>query len=333
MKKLETIEKTREVLRVMHKAESTERAYVSWISQYINYLKESPDLKILTSEKKMEAFLTYLALERRVSASTQNQAFNAILFLYRNVVGVKLEDKINAVRAKRSKRLPSVLTQTEMQTLLDVMSGTNKLIASFLYGCGLRLMEGCAMRIKDLDFEGDMVYIREGKGGKDRVVMLPQSLKGQLWDQVELIKRLHTKDMKIGFEGVALPNALARKYPKAPFEIIWQYLFPATKRQYHVHKTGIQRSVKLAAKRAGIPKRVSPHVFRHSFATHMLENGYNLPTVQRLLGHKDIRTTEIYTHVMQQGTEGIHSPLDKIDVLNIPSVNRGWEDNRPGIIH
>ena len=333
MKKSETIDKTRQVLRVMHKAVSTEKAYVSWISQYIDYLKEKPQLKILTSEKKMEAFLTYLALERKVSASTQNQAFNAILFLYRNVIGVKLDDRINAVRAKRSKRLPSVLTQIEVQALLDVMIGTNKLIASFLYGCGLRLMEGGAMRIKDLDFEGDMVYIREGKGGKDRVVMLPQSLKGQLWDQVELIKRLHEKDMKLGFIGVTLPNALARKYPKAPFDIIWQYLFPATKRQYHVHKTGIQRSVKLAAKRAGISKRVSPHVFRHSFATHMLENGYNLPTVQRLLGHENIRTTETYIHVMQRGTEGICSPLDKVDIQNIPSVNRGWEDQRQGIVH
>ena len=333
MKKLETIEKTRRVLRVMHKAESTEKAYVSWISQYIDYLKERPELTILTSEKKMEAFLTYLALEREVSASTQNQAFNAILFLYRNVIGVKLDDRINAVRAKRSKRLPSVLTQSEVQALLDVMVGTNKLIASFLYGCGLRLMEGCAMRIKDLDFEGDMVYIRAGKGDKDRVVMLPQSLKGQLWDQVELIKRLHEKDMKLGFVGVTLPNALARKYPKAPFDIIWQYLFPATKRQYHVHKTGIQRSVKLAPKRAGLTKRVSPHVFRHSFATHMLENGYSLPTVQCLLGHKDIRTTEIYIHVMQNGTEGIYSPLDKTDIANIPSVNRGWEDQRQEIVH
>ena len=333
MRKLETIEKTRQVLRVMHRSRATEKGYVSWISQYIDYLKESPKLKILTSEKKMEAFLTYLAIERKVSASTQNQAFNAILFLYRNVLDVKLEDRINAVRAKRSKRLPSILTQTEVQSLLDVMSGTNRLMVSFLYGCGLRLMEGCAMRIKDLDFEGDMVYIREGKGGKDRIVMMPRSLKGQLWDQVELIKRLHEEDIKRGFKGVDLPNALARKYPNAPFEIGWQYVFPATKRQYHTHKTGVQRAVRLAAKRAGITKRVSPHLFRHSFATHMLENGYNLPTVQRLLGHKDIRTTEIYTHVMQRGTEGIYSPLDKTDIVTSPPINREWEDQRAEVIH
>ena len=333
MKKSETIERARQVLRVMHRAETTEKTYVSWISQYIDYLKNNPKLKILTSEKKMEAFLTYLALERKVSASTQNQAFNAILFLYRNVVGVKLEDKINAVRAKRSKRLPSVLTQYEVQSLLDVMSGTNKLMVSFIYGCGLRLMEGCTMRIKDLDFEGDMVYIRAGKGDKDRVVMMPQSIKRQLWDQVELIKRLHEKDIKRGFKGVELPKALARKYPNAPFDIIWQYVFPATKRQYHTHKTGVQRAVRLAAKRAGISKRVSPHVFRHSFATHMLENGYNLPTVQRLLGHKDIRTTQVYVHVMQRGTEGICSPLDKTDIKSIPPINRGWEDQRPEIVH
>jgi len=333
MKKSKIIEKTRQALRVMHRARATEKSYVSWISQYIDYLKESPKLTILTSEKKMEAFLTYLAIERKVSASTQNQAFNAILFLYRNVLNVKLEDRINAVRAKRSKRLPSVLTQSEVQSLLDVMSGTSKLIVSFLYGCGLRLMEGCSIRIKDLDFEGDMVYIRAGKGDKDRVVMMPQSIKGQLWDQVELIKRLHEKDIKRGFKGVVLPNALARKYPNAPFEIIWQYLFPATKRQYHTHKTGVQRAVKLAAKRAGITKRVSPHVFRHSFATHMLENGYNLPTVQRLLGHADIRTTQVYIHVMQKGTEGICSPLDKPDITSIPQINRGWEDSRPDIIH
>ena len=316
MRKPETIKKAQQTLRVMHRSKSTEKIYLSWISQYIDYIKRVSELKMLTSEKKMEAFLTYLALERKVSASTQNQ---------------KLGDRINAVRAKRSKRLPSVLTQNEVKNLLDVMTGTNKLIATFLYGCGLRLTEGCSMRIKDLDFDGDMVYIREGKGGKDRVVMMPQSIKGQLWDQTELIKRLHKKD--VGFKGVELPHALARKYPNAPFEISWQYVFPATNRQYHVHKTGIQRAVKLSAKRAEITKRVSPHVFRHSFATHMLENGYNLPTVQRLLGHKDIRTTEIYIHVMQKGTKGICSPLDNVDISSIPPVNRWWKDQGSELIH
>ncbi|MCK5610621.1 integron integrase [Candidatus Pacearchaeota archaeon] len=334
MNKSLTIEKVRKVIKVMHKAKETEKAYVRWISQYIDYLRDNPELNILASERKMEAFLTYLALGREVSASTQNQAFNAILFLYRNVIGVKLDDTINAVRAKKSSRLPSVLTQEEVQKLLDIMNGTNKLIASFLYGCGLRLTEGCSMRIKDLDFEGDKVYIRAGKGDKDRVVMMPQAIKGQLWDQVEFIKRMHDRDMSKGnFEGVELPNALDRKYPKAPFEIIWQYLFPANNRRYHAHKTGVQRAVRIAAKKANIEKRVSPHVFRHSFATHMLENGYNVVTVQKLLGHKDLKATQIYLHVMQKGTAGIYSPLDKEAMQHITSVNRGWKDNNIRSVH
>jgi integron integrase len=281
---------------------------------------------------EVEAFLTHLAVNEHVAASTQNQAFSALLFLYREVLHQDL-GPIDALRAKKPKRLPTVLTREEVRRVLDQLSGTHQLMAKLLYGSGLRLMECLRLRVKDLDFAQRAIIVRDGKGEQDRVTMLPDSLIAPLQEHLQRVKRLHQEDLAKGYGTVYLPDALAEKYPNAGREWGWQYVFPAdrlsvdprsgTVRRHHMDESTVQRAIRAAAKAAGIPKPVSPHTFRHSFATHLLENGYDIRTVQELLGHKDVRTTMIYTHVLQRGGRAVRSPLDFLRSPEQP-VDLGW---------
>jgi integron integrase len=267
------------------------------------------------------AFLSHLAQEANVSASTQNQAFNALLFLYRNVLQIELATPIQALRAKRAQHLPTVLSKTEVNQVLSGMQGLHQLMARLLYGCGLRLMECLRLRVKDIDFEGSQVVVRQGKGENDRLTMLPASLVEPLKAQIAFVKQQHEHDLADGYGSVELPDALARKYSNADKELSWQYVFPSDRlstdprsgitRRHHLDPSGLQRAVKTAAKLAKINKPVSPHTFRHCFATHLLEAGYDIRTVQELLGHKDIKTTMVYTHVLNRGPKAVRSPLDE----------------------
>ena len=265
-------------------------------------------------------FLTYLAVERTVSSSTQNQAKSALLFLYREILKIHLPWLDEVVAAKVSKRLPVVLTQVETRRLLEAMSGTMGLISSLLYGTGMRLLEGLRLRVKDVEFSRREIIVREGKGNKDRVTVLPENLLMPLKAHLEKVKTLHERDLDAGFGEVYLPNALAVKYPNAPRAWGWQFVFPSAvrsldprtgiERRHHVYDASVQRAVREAAKLANIHKPVTPHVLRHSFATHLLQAGYDIRTVQELLGHKDVQTTMIYTHVLNRGGRGVVSPLD-----------------------
>jgi integron integrase len=268
----------------------------------------------------VEAFLTHLAVRGNVAASTQNQALSALLFLYRKVLGVDLPWMENVVRAKRPRRLPTVLSAGEVRALLELMPARPRLLASLLYGTGMRLMEGLRLRVKDVDFARREILVRDGKGGKDRRTMLPASLEPGLREALAHALRLHAADLADGHGRVWLPHALARKYPNAATEPAWQYLFPAdalsvdprdgTTRRHHVGEEALSRHIKQAAVRARLAKPVSAHTLRHSFATHLLESGYDIRTVQALLGHKDLATTQIYTHVLGRGAGAVRSPLD-----------------------
>ncbi len=270
---------------------------------------------------EVEAFLSYLASERNVAAATQAQALSAVLFLYKAVLGVELPWLENIVRATRPRRLPVVLTPEEARAVIGYVEGTRWLVVSLLYGCGLRVLEALRLRVKDVDFQIQQVTVRDGKGGKDRVTMLPTSLLAPLTVHLARIKEQHELATARGFGGVELPFALDRKYPRAHLEWAWQYVFPSAhpsidprsgaRRRHHMLESTVQRAVRAAARRAGIMKPVSPHTFRHSFATHLLEAGYDIRTVQELLGHKDVSTTQIYTHVMQKGANAVRSPLDR----------------------
>jgi len=309
-----------DALRTRHYSYRTEQAYIDWVRRYILFhQKRHPGAM---GEQEIQAFLAYLATERNVAASTQNQALSAILFLYREVLRKEL-DTILLVGAKRPERLPTVLTREEVADVLSYMGGTYKLMAQLLYGSGLRLMECVRLRIKDLDFQYKTVTVRDGKGEKDRITPLPDSLSAYLQRQVERVRLFHDEDLAAGSGQVYLPNALEKKYPSAATELAWQYLFPAPKcsldprspgilRRHHIEASGLQRAVKDASRKAGIRKRVTCHTFRHSFATHLLQSGYDIRTVQELLGHKDVRTTMIYTHVLQRGGLAVKSPLDEI---------------------
>jgi len=271
-------------------------------------------------EREISEFLTYLAVEENVAASTQNQALSALLFLYREVLRKDLDLPIELVWAKRPKRLPTVLTKEETRQVIAQLTGVHRLIIQLLYGGGLRLMECMRLRVKDLDFGHHQIIVRDAKGGKDRVTILPDSVIKPLRIQLAKAKQLHEQDLAKGYGAVYLPYALERKYPNAHKEWIWQYVFPATQlsrdprsgaiRRHHLHESTVQKAVKRAAKKAGIAKRVTPHTFRHSFATHLLENGYDIRTVQELLGHKDVKTTMVYTHVLNRGAMAVRSPLD-----------------------
>ena len=313
------LDRVRLAVRRRHYSPRTERAYVGWIRRFILFHgKRHPEEM---GEVEITQFLSGLASAGRVSASTQNQALAAILFLYRFVLERKLDWLEDVVRAKRPVRLPVVLTRREVEALLDQMSGPNRLIASLLYGSGLRLLEGLRLRVKDVDFGRSEIIVRDGKGRKDRVTLLPTCLKDPLMEHLTKVRRQHDADLQNGVGAVELPDALSRKYPRAPFEWGWQWVFPASrhyiasetgqKRRHHLHATVIQRAIKEAAIQARIAKRASTHTLRHSFATHLLEDGYDIRTIQELLGHSDVSTTMIYTHVLNRGGRGVRSPIDR----------------------
>lgn len=270
---------------------------------------------------EIEAFLTHLAKDENVSSSTQNQALNALLFLYRNVLQLDLPVPLHALRAKRSEHLPTVLSKDEVARVLSGMQGLHQLMVKLLYGCGLRLMECMRLRVKDIDFEQSQIIVREGKGEKDRATMLPASLVQPLKEQIAFVRRLHEQDILQGFGSVELPFALSRKYSNVDKELGWQYIFPSDRlstdprsgivRRHHLDPSGLQRAVRTAVKLAKIDKPINPHTFRHCFATHLLEAGYDIRTVQELLGHKDVKTTMIYTHVLNRGPKAVRSPLDE----------------------
>jgi integron integrase len=271
-------------------------------------------------KQEIEEFLSHLAIKLNVSKSTQNQAFNALLFLYREVLEKDLPAGISAYRAKKPERLPTVMTKEETLKVISAMKGIQQLMAKLLYGSGLRLMDCIRLRVKDVDFNMNQIIVRDGKGAKDRITVLPENVKAPLEEHLEYVKRLHEKDLADGYGMVYLPAALSRKYKKADREWIWQYVFPAKTlskdprssilRRHHIHPSSLQRAVKEAVKLARINKKVSCHTLRHSFATHLLQDGYDIRTIQELLGHKDVSTTMIYTHVIKQGGKAVRSPLD-----------------------
>jgi integron integrase len=316
--KLKLLDQVSEVMRFKHYSLRTERTYQDWIRRYILFHGKQHPRDLGASE--IERFLSDLALTHKVAASTQNQAFNALLFLYREVLHRDVGQIEGVQRAKRPERLPVVLSRAEVERVLSGMSGTFQLMAKLLYGTGLRLMECVRLRVKDVDFELNQIVVREGKGFKDRVTMLPSALKAGLWEHLKRVKLLHEKDLAEGHGRVYLPYALKEKYPQADQEWGWQYVFPAARvsrdprggevRRHHVNEQGLQRAVKEAVRLAAVAKPASCHTLRHSFATHLLEAGYDIRTVQDLLGHKDVSTTQIYTHVMQKPGLGVRSPLD-----------------------
>ena len=305
--------------RVKHYSLRTEEAYIGWIKRFILFNNKRHPSEIGGAE--VEQFLTHLAVRGHVSPSTQNQALSALLFLYREVMGVTLPWMENVIRAKRPSRLPVVLSVDEVSRVLVRLDGREWLMASLLYGTGMRLMECIRLRVKDVDFARNEILVRDGKGGKDRHTVLPAKLVEPLQSQIEKVREFHRDDMKTKWQGVYLPDALARKYPNANKALMWQYVFPATRqshdprdnkiRRYHIDEKVLQRAVSKAAINAGIDKPVSCHTLRHCFATHLIEAGYDIRTVQELLGHKDVATTQIYTHVLNKGGRGVKSPLDR----------------------
>ncbi|MCH8875733.1 MAG: integron integrase [Chloroflexi bacterium] len=315
------LDRVRQSIRLKNYSIRTEQAYVSWVRRFILFHDKRHPRQMGSAE--VERFLSHLAVDRNVAASTQNQALSALLFLYREVLKKELEYPIDSIRAKRPKRLPTVMTKQEVRNVIGRMTGKNQVMAKLLYGSGLRLMECVRLRVQDLDFGQRQIIVREGKGGKDRATVLPDSLIDPLKRHLRHVKLVHEDDIADGHGGVYLPNALETKYPNAHREWIWQYVFPAAKlsmdprggvlRRHHADPSGLQRAVKKAARSTGIEKRVSCHTFRHSFATHLLENGYDIRTVQELLGHKHVSTTMIYTHVLRRGGRGVRSPLDPIE--------------------
>jgi integron integrase len=316
------LDQVRGKIRLKHYSLRTEQAYSDWIRRFIRFHGKRHPREMGAAE--VEAFLTHLAVEGKVAASTQNQAKSALLFLYKEVLESELPWLDNVEQAKAPKRLPVVLTRAEVQALLTRLEGTRWLMASLLYGAGLRLMECLRLRVKDVDFARKEILVRDGKGFKDRVTMLPVALVEPLRAHLERVRELHRQDIAEGFGAVHLPYALARKYPNAAREWIWQYVFPSAKRsvdprsgetrRHHVQDQALQRAIKQAVRDADLSKPATPHTLRHSFATHLLEGGYDIRTVQELLGHSDVSTTMIYTHVLNKGGHGVASPLDGLPI-------------------
>jgi integron integrase len=312
------LELVRDKMRARHFSYRTEQAYVGWIKRFILYNGKRHPTDMGAPE--VESFLTHLAVERHVSASTQNQALGAILFLYRNALELELPWLANVVRARKPVHVPVVLPRREVHALIAQLEPPFQLIAQLLYVSGLRLSEALRLRVKDLDFEYSQIVVRDGKGRKDRVTILPDSVASALQAHLQLVRREHNSALQRGYGGVELPEALAGKYPSAPTDWGWQYVFPSARpsrdprsgayRRHHMHETSVQRAIRIAARRLGVLKPIGPHTLRHCFATHLLERGYDIRTVQELMGHSDVRTTQIYTHVMKKGAGAVKSPLD-----------------------
>jgi integron integrase len=312
------LDQVRDILRRKQYAYKTEQNYVSWIKQFILHHNERHPNEM--GEREINEFLSFLATERKVAASTQNQALSAITFLYREVLNIPLDLSYSFVGGRRPAHLPVVLTKEEAQQIISAMQGIMQLIAQILYGSGLRVNECVRLRVKDIDFGYMQIVVRDGKGAKDRVTMLPNIIVEPLQIHLERVRGMHKTDLKNGFGQVYLPHALAKKYPNAASEWGWQYVFPSSKlspswedgvvRRHHVSPATVQRAVKEAVRVCKVAKHATPHTFRHSFATHLLEAGYDIRTVQELLGHKNVQTTMIYTHVLNKGPKAVKSPLD-----------------------
>jgi integron integrase len=314
------LDRVRAALRLRHYSRRTKEAYVAWIRRYIVFNGKRHPAEMGAPE--LTRFLSSLAVDGKVAASTQNQAMSALLFLYRGVLELDLPWLDGVVRAKRPLRLPVVLTREEVRAVLQRLHGAPRLMAFLLYGAGLRLLECCRLRVQDVDFATNQLVVRGGKGDKDRVTMLPVVVKAELARHLEGVRQQHQRDLRYGAGWVELPTALARKYPNAGHEWTWQWIFPATRiyldretrqqRRHHLHESVLQRAVKDAARQAGIAKRAGPHTLRHSSATHLLEDGGDVRTVQELLGHRDVTTTQTYTHVLNLGPSGVQSPVDRM---------------------
>jgi integron integrase len=321
------------VLRARHYSPRTQEAYMHWIRRYLEYFGYRHPR--LLDVRDVNAFLTHLAVDRGVAASTQNQALSALLFLYNKVLEQPFGG-VEIVRAQKPKRLPVVLSRNEVAGVLSFMDGVPWLVCALLYGSGARVTEGLTVRVKDLDFDRGELIIRDGKGRKDRVTTFPDKLRGPLEQHLRRVRRQHMADLEKGLGRVPLPDALARKYPNANREWGWQWVFPASshftdrvtgdRHRWHLHESVVEKAVRQAARMAGIAKHVTPHTFRHSFGTHVLEAGYDIRTVQELLGHEDVRTTMIYTHVLNRGGRGVLSPLDALPEPAAP--RRDYADRR-----
>lgn len=312
------LEQVDDAIRLMHYSPRTGETYVHWIRRYILFHDKRHPKDMGAAE--VQAFLTYLAIDQNVSASTQNQALSALLFLYRHVLHQQLDLKVDAVRARKPEHLPTVLSKDEVRRILDKMSGVPKLMTQLLYGTGMRVSECVQLRVKDIDFDQHEILVRDAKGMKDRVTMLPDSLVAPLHEHLAKVQFVHERDLAHGYGSAPLPFALARKYPNAEREWGWQFVFPSARlakdpktgvvRRWYTSESTVQKAIRQAAQATGIAKPVGPHTFRHSFATHLLEAGYDIRTVQELLGHKDVKTTMIYTHVLNRGPKAVRSPLD-----------------------
>jgi integron integrase len=311
-------ERVREGIRERHYSPRTEKSYVGWVRRFLAFHRY-PDAKRIGAAE-VRAYLTHLATNRRVSASTQNQAFSALLFFFREVLGRSLEELDDTPRAKQPRRLPVVLSRAEARTLIGHLPGRVRLVGSLMYGAGLRLQECLALRVKDVDFDRRVLVVRDGKGRKDRETILPDTVAEPLRRQLEDVRSAHERDLADGRGAVSLPEALERKYRRAPWELGWQWVFPASReyvdtttgllRRHHLHPSKVQRTFRKAVKKAGLTKPATSHSLRHSFATHMLEAGYDIRTLQELMGHRELNTTMIYTHVTTVGSKGVRSPLD-----------------------
>ena len=314
------MDRLRLALRSRHYSRRTEQSYCHWVKRYIYFHNvRHPDEM---GEPEINAFLTDLAVTKKVSASTQNQALSALLFLYRHVLGREVGDLGDVIRARKPTRVPVVMTREEVKSVLQNLDGDKWLMASLMYGAGLRLMECLRLRVQDIDFSRNEILVRDGKGAKDRITMLPDSLKKPLQEHLKKVKAIHQRDLVQGWGRVYLPYALERKYPNAPTDWRWQWIFPQENRwnntktgeqgRHHVHESLLQKAVGNAVRKACLGKRATCHTFRHSFATHLLEGGYDIRTVQELLGHKDVKTMMIYTHVLNRGGKGVKSPVDDL---------------------
>jgi len=323
------LDRARAALRSRHMSRRTEEAYTGWIRRFLERQTDPGE----PAEAAISRFLSALATEGHVAASTQNQALHALLFFYQEALGQKVERVLDIVRAKQPERLPVVLGRDEVRAVINLMSGTPRLMAMLLYGAGLRVLECCNLRVKDVDFSQNQIVVRAGKGNKDRYTAFPAAVQVLMRKNLDAVRKQHEEDLKKGLGSVALPNALDRKYPNAHKEWGWQWVFPATthyvdsetgiSRRHHLHESVLQKAFRAARLRAGIAKPASCHTLRHSFATHLLEDGYDIRTIQELMGHNDVSTTMIYTHVLNRGGRGIQSPVDRLAFGEEPPVEPG----------